>query len=68
MMPSKKGVTFDFCEICSVDAAICNVLSLTRSSSRSCHIRPRQQSLAPVPRWALMYIGGPGELSYSLPY
>ena len=27
MMPSKKGVTFDFCEICSVDAAISNVLS-----------------------------------------
>ena len=27
MMPNKKGVTFDFCEICSVDAAICNVLS-----------------------------------------
>ena len=25
MTPSKKGVTFDFCEICSVDAAICNV-------------------------------------------
>ena len=27
MTPSKKAVTFDFCEICSVDAAICNVLS-----------------------------------------
>ena len=27
MTPSKKGVTFDFCEICSVDAAIFNVLS-----------------------------------------
>ena len=27
MTPSKKGVTFDFCEICSVDAAISNVLS-----------------------------------------
>ena len=23
MTPSKKGVTFDICEICSVDAAIC---------------------------------------------
>ena len=27
MRPSKKEVTFAFCEICSVDAAICNFLS-----------------------------------------
>ena len=24
MRPSKKGVTFAFCKICNVDAAICN--------------------------------------------
>ena len=24
MRPSNKGVTFAFCEVCSVDAAICN--------------------------------------------
>ena len=27
MTPSTKGLIFDFCEICSVDAVICNVLS-----------------------------------------
>ena len=27
MTASKRGVTFDFCEKCRVDAAICNVLS-----------------------------------------
>ena len=33
MTPSKKGVTFDFCEICSVDAAICQIqYKLTRTN------------------------------------
>ena len=26
MRPSKKGVTFAFCKMCSVDVAICNFL------------------------------------------